>query len=79
MQHTEQFGERYHLVDGITGVGKYKGAYEVEIGWTGFDDDDDTSWEPFSTIRDDQPGVFEDLLHTAGKRNLKRDIFDIFL
>lgn len=77
VQQMKHFDKRYHLVEEITDVQKNKKAYKVKIRWTGFDDDEDMTWEPIFNIRDDLPDVLQAVSHTAGERNLKREIIDL--
>lgn len=65
------------IVDRIKGVRKRKGKYELLVAWMGYEEGDNT-WEPIETMLEDIPGVVEDYMYTAGDRNLKREIIDLY-
>lgn len=74
----DHFDKKCHLVEMITGVRKYKGSFEIKIRWTGYDHADDEKWEPISQKNEKIPGILENYLHTAGDRNLKREIINLY-
>lgn len=77
-QQAADYDTTYHLVDVIKGVRKRGREFEVLVKWLGFDADQDETWEPVGTMKDDLPGMLEDFLHTSGDRNLKRQIIDLY-
>lgn len=64
-------------MENITGARKNKGEYEVQIKWSGSDDQNDKVYDPFQQIREDVSGILQHYLHTYGHRNLKRENFYI--
>lgn len=47
--------------------------------WLEFDAGDNVIWEAHEKMREDLPGVLEAFLHTAGDRNMKKEIIDLYL
>lgn len=45
---------------------------EVLVEWAGLPDTCDRTWEPIGVLFEDLPGLLQDYLQTAGKRDLKR-------
>lgn len=68
----------YHLVEEITRVKKSNGEYFFRICRSSFDAHEDQTSEPLCQIKEDVPGQLEDYLHTAGDRNLKREILALY-
>lgn len=46
---------------------------EILVDWQGLPDQLDLTWEPLLQVEQDLPGVLQDFLHTAEKRQLKKN------
>ena len=46
-------------------------SFEFMIEWEGLPDSVDMTWEPLETVKEDLPGIIQDYLYTANKRELK--------
>lgn len=66
-----------HIVKEIRGVRERDGEYEVLVEWLGCERSDDT-WEPVQVMVEDVPGLVQDYLYTAGERNIKKKILDLY-
>ena len=63
---------KYQIAEGIKDIRNENSTIKILIQWEGLPDDMDWTWEPVNQVYDDLPGLLQDFLHTAGKRNLKR-------
>jgi hypothetical protein len=49
----------YTRVEAITGHRKKKGAWSFRVKWSGFEDDEDDTWEPMHTLCQDVPELLK--------------------
>lgn len=61
-QQITHFNTSYHLINDIRDIRNHKGEFEVLIMWARFEGDTDITWEPLHRIKEDVPGVLEDLV-----------------
>lgn len=66
-----------HMVRELMDIREQNGAPELLVGWEGWEDKTDATWEPLSTLREDVPGMVWDFLHAGGKRRLKEKILNL--
>lgn len=69
-------GSRF-LVKSLLDVREKDGRTELLVSWKGWEDDEDSTWEPLDVIREDVPELVWNFLHEAGKRRLKEKILNI--
>lgn len=78
VKQADHYDTSYHLVDSIRGIRKKGSEYDVLMKWLGFEKGNDKTWEAHSSVKEDMPGTLEDYLHSAGDRNIKREVIDLY-
>ena len=54
----------------IRDIRRKDNSFEFMIEWEGLPDSVDMTWEPLETVKEDLPGILQDYLYTANKREL---------
>lgn len=72
------YAATYYLVNEICGIRKRIGSFQVRVEWSWFKYDADMTGEQVGSIKEDVVGMLKNFSHTAGDRNLKREVLDLY-